>query len=782
MAASPKKLALVTPWFGPELKGGAEQQARNLATLLTQRGHDLEVLTTCCRSFHDDWGQNHLPEGLHQEQGLQVRRFKVDARNARRFDEANGRLLAVPRDRLLPGVPPQPADQAHAFCKHNINSTALQRYLEQHGTTCHAVIFMPYLYGPILHGLPLTPQRGLLQPCLHDEAYAYLPQVEKLFRLARRILYNSEGEMELALKLYGPGIHSKGRVMGEGVEIDQNAPAELPEHLGHAPFLLCAGRRDPTKNTPFLVEAFREYKRQSPDSELRLILIGPSGGDVVDFSDPAHGILDLGLVEERHKNGLLRHCRALVNPSRNESFSRVLFEAWFMGRPVAVNADCLATAQAVRACGGGWQARDGEQWRTLFAELETASDTEPARRGALGHEYARRFGDWESVIDRYEELFAELEPAPPVFPKTKFHGVHQMLPNMDFGDAISNQARTIRDHLRAMGLDSEILVKYCDAKTAKEVKLFKPKQLQGCDALIYHHSIGSPLTAHVLEFSGPKCLVYHNITPSRFFRSHRPEFADVLDKGREELARLAPNFPHSAGVSRYNAAELEAAGFANPRVLPIIVDPGQWNEPADAEWMRRLQDGATNILFVGRIAPNKRQDLLLRFMAAYLRLEPNARMLLVGGYDVGDPYFQQLLELRATLGLRDVVELPGKIDAAQLQACWRTAHLFLSCSEHEGFGVPLVEAMWFDVPVLALKSSAVPETLGQAALMLTEELDFTSASNLERLAALAEMVIHDPEVRAPLIAAQRRRRLDFTPSAVRPGLESLLQAMAEAGS
>src|SRR5207248_2381329 len=169
---------------------------------------------------------------------------------------------------------------------------------------------------------------------------------------------------------------------------------------------------------------------------------------------------------------------------------------------------------------------------------------------------------------------------------------------------------------------------------------------------------------------------------------------------------LAPAFPISAGVSAYNAAELRAAGFPDPCVLPIFVDPLRWDQPADPEWMKPLQDGRTNVLFVGRVAPNKCQHDLVDAFGHFLSHDAHARLLLIGAWLDGDRYTTFVRDRAQQLGIASQIVF-ARCSEAQLLACYRTAHVFWSMSEHEGFCVPLVEAMWFDIPVLAFRSSAV---------------------------------------------------------------------------
>lgn len=759
-----RKLAVVTPWFGRDLKGGAEQQAWQTATRLAARGHQVDVLTTCCRSFQDHWGENHHQAGETSEAGLTIRRFAVRSSAFRDFNALNGHLLSLDRATLKPGVSPVPGEAAEVFSSDSIHAPGLLKYLVDQGPGYAAVIFLPYLYGPILNGLPLTAANAFLMPCLHDEAYAYLPPVERIFRQACGILYLSVGERELAHRLYGPGIMRKGVLVGAGVElvarIDEVYDSPALRRAGDR-FLLCLGRRDEHKNTDFLVQAYLRYRKRRPESGLKLVLAGPGEKE---YGSAEAGVIDLGLVSEEDKAALLSRCRALFHPSRNESYSRVIMEAWFCGRPAAAHTTCLATAFIVRESGGGWLARSPEDWANLCAAVDDATDEELAALGRLGQGYAREHASWDRVVDRYEQVLGlDMETAEASSMRTplgrKTHAVHQVVAGFRLGDAISNYAMAIRDQLHRRGLASEIYLPAQHLDPAAR-HLARP-YCEGCvkpgDGLIYHHSIGSDLTPMARDHAGPKCLVYHNITPAFFYAPYSEKRTRLMERGREELGGLASSFSLSVGVSAYNARELAEAGFTDPDVLPLITDPEQWNVPADPILMARLQDGRTNILFVGRIAPNKRQDRLIQAFAAYRTLDPLARLILVGGYDEADPFFVSLTWIVDKYGLQADVLFLGGVSDSKLQACYRTAYLFWSMSEHEGFGVPLIEAMWFDIPVLALDSSAVPETLGPAGALFSGRLDD------RRLAALARMLTSDPEVRRRVLASQEKRREKFVP-------------------
>ena len=774
-----KPIAFVIPWYGEDLKGGAEQFAWQFSHRLAGRGHAVEVLTTCCASFLEDWNQNHLEVGEDVTAGnVLVRRFEVRARNTGDFHGANMRLLDIPLQQLsASGYTPDDAD-SEIFIRDNIRSEGLNRFIEQHSDDYHAFIFIPYMYGPTFDGLPLVAGKAFLHPCLHDEAYAYLPQVEDLFLKCRGILYNSSGERYLAEHLYGPGIHNKGVVVGGGVEIAPGASCADYQvsvagvDVTGSPYVLYLGRRDTTKNTDMLVQAFREHKLSFTSSDIRLYLAGPGSRS---YSDERFDILDFGLVSEQEKESLLQNCVALAQPSSNESYSRTIMEAWLYSRPVLVHRNCLATADPVEQAKGGWMAGDKADWVALLGELNNASMDEIDAMGERGREYAREFASWDRTMDRYEQALG-LGPGSQVssdHDQGSLRRIIQLTAGITYGDAISNQAMFIRDYLRQSGYESEILVEVMDSQCADEARLYAEGALEDADAIIYHHSIGSSLSSACVEFRGPRVLIYHNITPARFFAPYDLRIARLLEDGRRELAQIISAFPCLYADSEYNAQEIRAAGAQNCQVLPIAVDPGLWEQTPCEQVLAHIGDGRRNILFVGRISPNKNQRELVLAFQQFRVLDPESRLILVGGYDTNDEYFRQLRQSVDMLGLADDVLIAGKVSQEELHAYYCGSHLFWSMSDHEGFGVPLVESMWFELPVMAYKSSAVPETLGEGGIL------FDDKQNHAELAFLAARLLHDKRLRADLIAGQRRRRMDFHPDKVRRSVDEVLAALVQ---
>jgi len=773
-----KPVAFVIPWFGENLKGGAEQLGWQVATRLAERGHAVEVLTTCCASFLEDWSVNHLQPGKENLGKLVVRRFKVDKRNDDLFNRANSHGLSVPVETLKPGSDPFTFGTGDLFVAENINSQALERYLKRNKKDYHAFIFLPYLYGVILNGLPLVAEKSWLQPCLHDEVYAYLAGVEKIMRQCHGILYNSIGEKCLAHHLYGPGILRKGEVVGVGIESFEREHGELPGEVGglaldRQDYVLCLGRRDATKNTAMLVTAFLHFRSRQPHSPLKLIIAGPGAED---FGKSAQGVYDLGLVSEPEKEALLAGCRALFQPSRNESYSRVIMEAWYYSRPVAAHKECLATSMAVEAAGGGWLAGGSAEWAALFDQVARMEENRLLELGKKGRDYAGQYAEWTAVIERYEKVLglrgaATTNTADRNKPSA-LRAIHQLTPGFAYGDAISNQAIVLRRLLRQQGYTSEIFTEHRDPLMTHEAELLQDGKAIKADAgLIYHHSIGAGLTDFVIHHPGPKSLIYHNVTPAELVRNHDPELAGILEQGVKDLKLLAPHFSVSVGDSHFNSRELEENGFSDPDVLPICVAPEKWNIQADPNMMARLQDGRDNILFVGRLVANKCQHDLIDAFAAYRKLYGNCRLILVGGFIEEERYYQSLVKRVQSHGLEGDVLFAGKVPDSTLHACYRCSHLFWSMSEHEGFGVPLIESMWFDIPVFAYKSSAVPETLAQGGLL------FRHKNDMEQLAATAKLLIHDSELREKIITAQHKRRGDFLPESIQPKLDILIRGM-----
>jgi glycosyltransferase involved in cell wall biosynthesis len=329
--------------------------------------------------------------------------------------------------------------------------------------------------------------------------------------------------------------------------------------------------------------------------------------------------------------------------------------------------------------------------------------------------------------------------------------IHQFLPVLDEGDAIGNEAKAIQRLLRDAGYRSEIFVwragkgqkGYC-RHYSRHRALSSPSNV-----MIYHFSVCCPITAYFASAPDRKVMVYHNITPAEFFAGIAEEVYYITRKGRRELEQLAPVVDLALPVSEYNARELRQAGYRRVETVPLVVDFDAFDATPDEGVLRRYGDGRTNLLFVGRLSPNKKQEDLVRIFYHYKRLDPQARLLLVGSARQVPRYRQLLDELVARLGVEDVV-IAGGVSHAALVAYYKSAGAFVCMSEHEGFCVPLIEAMRFKLPVIAFDSSAVAETLDGTGVLVHEK----------RHAAIAELVnlvVRDEALRNEIVARQRRR-------------------------
>ena len=292
------------------------------------------------------------------------------------------------------------------------------------------------------------------------------------------------------------------------------------------------------------------------------------------------------------------------------------------------------------------------------------------------------------------------------------------MPALHRGDAIGDSARLMRDAFRRWGHDADVVALELDEDLQGDGLRWPGPPATSADTVILHYALPSPLTAALAGHPGRRVLIHHNITPPEFFTGWDEEMARICALGRRELPSLAGVAHLGLGDSEYNRRELEAAGFAPTGVLPIYLDFDRYREAPDPVLLRLLGDGRTNLLFVGRVAPNKRHDDLIRMAACWKRfISPDLRLVLVGKGPRTRAYADALQSLVHELGFTSAeVVFTGHVTHCELLACYASAHVFVSMSEHEGFGVPLVEAMLKGVPVVAFRGSAVGETLGEAGL------------------------------------------------------------------
>jgi glycosyltransferase involved in cell wall biosynthesis len=335
--------------------------------------------------------------------------------------------------------------------------------------------------------------------------------------------------------------------------------------------------------------------------------------------------------------------------------------------------------------------------------------------------------------------------------------IHQWVPAAHRGDAVGDSARRTRTLLRQMGHRSDLFALTMDDDLRDDVLPFADPASRRGDITFFHYALPSPMTAAFAALPGAKVLHYHNVTPARFFAPYDPNLFRLATFGRRELATLVGKVDLALGVSEFNRRELEDLGFAPTGVLPIAFDPGRIvDAPRRPAIEKLMHDGLTNFLFVGRIAPNKKIEDLIRLAEHYKRyVDAHYRFIFVGKDDAVPRYSAMIRALVAEFGmLSERFIFTGPVPDEELAVYYQHAAVYISLSEHEGFCVPLVESMAADVPILAYAAAAIPDTLGGAGVQFAPK-------DLEQAAELAGALAFDDGLRQQVIAGQRRRLQDF---------------------
>lgn len=383
-------IAIVTPWYGADLVGGAETQSRELAFAFQESGLSVDVLATCSKGPLENWSINHHHPGVRRCHGVKVKRFCVSSRDDDALCLLNILLLGAQKTitSTSSGLPSLAND---VFAKNSIRSSSLTDYLRENSAHYRLCIFIPYLYGVILDGIAVTKGNAVLQPCLHDEPYVQLPCIQAAFHHADSIALNSKGELRLAQGLLPAHLVQKCTVVGQGI-IFQKRYNSLPGGLTPDGYILYAGKKTNEKGIAYLLDAFN--KSLSKAGNLQLVLIGP-GDRVV-----APNVIDLGLVSTHDKEVLISSCRALVVPGKNESYSRSMMEAWLAGRPVVVNSECSATADTVSEFGGGLVFEE-HSLNEALCDIWEMPQAERDAVGDAGRAFAVAKADWRQYVDKY---------------------------------------------------------------------------------------------------------------------------------------------------------------------------------------------------------------------------------------------------------------------------------------------------------------------------------------------------------------------------------------------
>jgi glycosyltransferase involved in cell wall biosynthesis len=348
--------------------------------------------------------------------------------------------------------------------------------------------------------------------------------------------------------------------------------------------------------------------------------------------------------------------------------------------------------------------------------------------------------------------------------------VHQLLSGAGPVDAVTNQARAYRACFDAWGWGGRDAAAYVDPRAARDFIRIEQLDVAAEDVLLFHYSAYAPRLADQLERPQRKLLVSHNITPARWFWEYEAMIAVQCTVGRDQLPRFARAVDLAAGVSAYNTAELEAAGARDTTVIPILFEKRK----------KRLADVSCvspTVLFVGRISPHKRHDLILRAFALYrAQHAPDARLVFVGE-PITPAYGAAVRELADRLA-PGAVTIEAHLSREALADRWRAASVFCCLSEHEGFCIPLLEAFDAGVPVVARAVGGIPEVAGDAALLL--DAPELADVDVALVAELLHLATSDSELRAELTRRGRERLQAFAHEATAAKLRAAVESVSRA--
>ena len=386
------RLGFVVPRYGREVLGGAETFTRRFAERLPREEFDVTVLTTCARDLFT-W-RNEFPPGEDSVEGLPVLRFPVDHRRRDR------KLFQHLTDRANRGESLSLSDQV-AWLENTTHSPALYSHLARYGDSYDLLVFLPYLFGTTLYGSVIWPDKSVVCPCLHDEPYAYFADVRAMLAGVRGLMFISAPEQALAEGKLGVR-HPAARLVGASLDPFEADGRRFRQKFGlPGPFLLYAGRLDPSKNVLQLVDFFVAYRRTRPDRDLKLVLAGSGPLSLPEHPD----LVSLGLLADQDLRDAYTAATILCQPSLMESFSLVLLEAWLAGTPALVHGHCPVTRHHLSLSSGGL-------YFTSASEFAGATDWlldhpwERAQMAAQGRTYVEQGYNWQAILARFRQAVA----------------------------------------------------------------------------------------------------------------------------------------------------------------------------------------------------------------------------------------------------------------------------------------------------------------------------------------------------------------------------------------
>ncbi len=745
--------------MGEEVVGGAEHLCLQTAARLRQAGVQVDLFSTTIADFHSN--REVFPRGESLICGMRLTRFPPDPAEIPMYLERSGEIARGG------GVSEAVEEE---WLRNSLNSTALLAHLAERLDQYDSLVFFQYLRGLSHRGIERFNRKAILCPTLHDEPFARMGVTNHMMNGAGGLVFLSEPEKRLAIRLYG--LNGVPRTVA-GLGFDP--PATTPRQFIHCadPFLLYTGRIEPTKGVHRLIDFFLRYRSSHP-ANLKLVLCG----DVQTALPPDNSLVVLGRLDDDELQRAYAAALATVQPSDLESFSISIFESWQHGRPVLVSRNCDVTREFCERSNGGLYFGD-------YYEFEACLDLflgEPAtadRIGDQGRQFAASEYNWDRVLNAWLGFLSS----------TAFHSRasrtqlillnSNLLPKDAVGNNLINKARVVRDN----GIPTRILL---------ESNAFPPADLEPCvrtlsdlgkqdfeaslwnaDCYWIDYSVFYPLlkVAAALKAKGKRLLFdYHGITPPALWDD--PETLGGLEQAIANLPLIREGDAvvcHSA----YTRLELETHGIAPDRieVFPYAVPVDEFfptEKDRDLMDAYGLDDSDFVLLYVGRMAGNKRIDVLTRALGIASGRCPALRLMLAG--DTSLPAFQRQVEkakkVARECGVEERVTFTGVVP--DLRKYINLADVFVTASIHEGFCVPAIEAMACGKPVIATRCTALPETVGDAGVLFEPD-------DAEQLAAEILKLKEDSELYNKLAEAGICRSRLFDLAHYRRNIRSFLE-------
>ena len=345
----------------------------------------------------------------------------------------------------------------------------------------------------------------------------------------------------------------------------------------------------------------------------------------------------------------------------------------------------------------------------------------------------------------------------------------QMLPVFAFGDAIGNDTLALDKALKDNGYESAIYAEHVDDRVKYAADMIAEYDNRPDDIILFHLSTGADMNYKISEYDNPLIIMYHNITPGSFFEKYDMNAYNVCESGRRAAKYLKKKATICIADSEYNKQELVEMGYECPiEVLPILIAFDDYQKKPTESVIEKYKDGYTNIVFTGRVAPNKKHEDLIATFSYYKKyINPKSRLLLVGRYDFFPEYYRRLQKYVEQLGVEDVI-FTGQVKFPDILAYYKVADVFLCLSEHEGFCVPLLEASFFEIPIIAYDAGAVPGTLDGAGVLLEDKAP-------ERVADEIDRILNNENWKRQLIDGEKVRLAFFSEKSVQGQLEQIVK-------